>query len=248
MFLKFSRVLPQFAPVTNAISVYFVFRHLRQIFYPGHPAPSLREFFYSSGCISHLDTYAEVLQGTSMQTVSLSPALQPKARWIYTPSNACRAVVTWCFTPSSEQACQGFITVDFGDVVEIQGHKSMDRGSVGVVVVKSRNAAAVGNKGLLPCFCISRHNLGAWHVEYCDAATRCLPCSSGSGIDIACAATMRACSSGFTIALVLRLGCNLSDAAFWDRKMFFKMNRLILAWVAAARSSCVIKVRAPCHL
>jgi hypothetical protein len=80
-------------------------------------------------------------------------------------------------------------------------------------------------------------------VEYEDA-TACTPSSSPGYTNTACLAAMRLCSSGLTMALTRRLGCDRRGPVR-DRKRDFNMIRLILARVVALRTACVIKVRLP---
>jgi hypothetical protein len=236
MFLRFSRTLVHHASMINATSLYFGIRRLWHTFLPGHRALSFHDFFHRSGCISLLNTYAGIMQGTNEHVEAL---IQPKARWVYTHTPASHATALWLFSPSRDEILQGFIAVDAGSVVQVvesETPKSGNPEDVNVVV-----EMANGRRGKIPTCCMSRRVIGCWHVE-CDAdAAASSPRSRDYGFDNACAAAMRACSGGLMMTLVLRLGCDRCSAVR-DPRMDFVVNRLILARIAGARSSHLIKV------
>jgi hypothetical protein len=247
MFTRYSPTLQQFAPVSNAVSAYFVFRRLRQIFHPGRYIPSLRAFFYRSGCISLFNTYAAVLQGAD----ELGPCLIPKTfpstaqpRWVYDQE---RRTVKHDFTPSSSQAREGFIAVRSGTQVVIQTSSYTPDDYVHVTVVEpATDVDIVGTRGRVPSLCMHRikgcrRREGVWRVDYQGADASDASCSGG-GFDTASAAAMRACSSGFLTTLMLRLSCDFRSAVR-HRKRDVKMNRVILSRVAAQRYPRIIQVR-----
>jgi hypothetical protein len=232
MFTRYSRVLPYFAPVSNAVGAYFVFRRLRQIFYPGRYIPSLRTFFYRSGCISLFNMYAAVLQAGHTHGLPLNLLAVPQPRWTFTPNHR-RATVLQDFCPSISQERLGFIFVRRGTQVVIETMS----GECADIVEPEK-----GKAGKVPSYLFDKtEEFGVWQVDYQGAEAPVLSCC-GSGFDTASAAAMRACSSGCLTALVLRLSCDYRSAAR-HRKREIKMNRAIVSRVVAQRSPRIIQVR-----
>ena len=194
MFLKFSPALPHLLPVANALCAYFVIRHLQRHFYPAPHIPSIRDFFHRSGCISFLDSYADVLQGNPLPDARMMKT----ARWVYTR----REKIGYAFCRC--HACK-------------EWRREKEAFAVVTPVCEQ------------PGLYSSHYGLSAnknWHVEYEEAAA-CAPSSSPGYTDTACLAAMRLCSSGLTMALTRRLGCDRRGPVR-DRKRDVNMIRLIL--------------------
>jgi hypothetical protein len=235
MFLKFSRMLLQLAPLFSAISYHFTDYRLRRIFYPGPCKPSLRRYFKQSGHTLLFNVYTSIQRGTFSFSELVRASQKSTGRWVYRqtmPGQQSR--VEWSFVPTEDERARGYIAVEGGQMVSLHGFDEQGHANI---------STKSGRDGKVPgCYIKER---GGWEVEYDDNEPAASSCSSGEldicGIDTACAAAMRACSSGQLSALTLQL-CWDFGSSVRDRNKEFKMNRLVLSRVCMGRMTSIIKV------
>ncbi len=141
--------------------------------------------------------------------------------------------VEWSFAPTQDESAKGYIAVESGGLICLHGIDEQ-----GHATITTKN----GQKGKVPSVCLAHR--GGWEVQYDDDEISASSSSSGGfncGIDPACSAAMRACSSGLLSVLILQL-CWDFRSRVRDRNKEFRMNGLVLGRVCMGRMTSIIKV------